>query len=139
MFSTVPFGTQTGRNRTGRDGTEQNEMEVRVMFDYKFLSSTPTWKSGSSSISLPLVNLRFNYFFRIFSWKESEVDPNHLNQDHNPLPGIAHLLATSDDELSFESGRVPDQIHLAYTDGDDEMRVMFVTPDSAGEEEGLLW
>ncbi|KAM2089031.1 hypothetical protein ACFX1T_033037 [Malus domestica] len=139
MFSTVPFGTQTGRNGTGRDGTEQNEMEVRVMFDYKFLSSAPTWKSGSGSISLPLVNLRFNYFFRIFSWKESEVDPNHLNQDHNPLPGIAHLLATSDDELSFESGRVPDQIHLAYMDGDDEMRVMFVTPDGAGEEEGLLW
>ncbi|KAM2625480.1 hypothetical protein TB1_032342 [Malus domestica] len=114
-------------------------MEVRVMFDYKFLSSAPTWKSGSGSISLPLVNLRFNYFFQIFSWKESEVDPNHLNQDHNPLPGIAHLLATSDDELSFESGRVPDQIHLPYMDGDDEMRVMFVTPDGAGEEEGLLW
>ncbi|RXH69640.1 hypothetical protein DVH24_037424 [Malus domestica] len=64
----------------------------------------------------------------------SEVDPNHLDQDHNPLPGIAHLLATSDDELSFESGRVPDQIHLAYTDEDDEMRVMFLTPDSAEDE-----
>ncbi|XP_068332506.1 probable inactive purple acid phosphatase 2 [Pyrus communis] len=96
---------------------------------YKFLSSAPTWKSGSGSISLPLVNLRFNYSFRIFRWNESEIDPNHLDQDHNPLPGTAHLLATSDDELSFESGRVPDQIHLAYTDGDDEMRVMFVTPD----------
>ncbi|KAM0983815.1 hypothetical protein ACFX2C_011306 [Malus domestica] len=96
---------------------------------YKFLSSAPTWKSGSGSISLPLVNLRLNYSFRIFSWNESEVDPNHVDQDHNPLPGTAHLLATSDDELSFESDRVPDQIHLAYTDGDDEMRVMFVTPD----------
>ncbi|KAM1209382.1 hypothetical protein FF1_015087 [Malus domestica] len=106
---------------------------------YKFLSSAPTWKSGSGSISLPLVNLRFNYSFLIFRWNESEVDPNHLDQDHNPLPGTAHLLAISDDELSFESSRVPDQIHLAYTDEDDEMRVMFVTPDSAGEEEGLLW
>ncbi|KAM1195093.1 hypothetical protein ACFX2J_021636 [Malus domestica] len=64
---------------------------------------------------------------------------NHLDQDHNPLPGTAHLLATSDDELSFESGCVPDQIHLAYTDGDYEIRVMFVTPDGAGEKEGLLW
>ncbi|CAN6724258.1 unnamed protein product [Malus baccata var. baccata] len=103
------------RDGTGRDGIERNG-------DYKFLSSTPTWKSGSGSISLPLVNLRFNYSFWIFRWNESEVDPNHLNQDHNPLPGIAHLLATSDDELSFESGCVPDQIHLAYMDGDDEMR-----------------
>ncbi|KAM1210823.1 hypothetical protein PS2_002619 [Malus domestica] len=107
--------------------------------DYKFLSSAPTWKSGSDSISLPLVNLRFNYSFRIFHWNESEIDPNHLNQDHNPLPSIAHLLATSNDKLSFKSGRVSNQIYLAYTDGDDEMRVMFVTPDGAGEEEGLLW
>ncbi|KAM1050265.1 hypothetical protein TB2_031569 [Malus domestica] len=83
---------------------------------YKFLSSAPTWKSGSGSISFPLVNLRFNYSFPIFCWNESEVDPNHLDQDHNPFPGTAHLLATSDDELSFESSRVPDQIHLAYTD-----------------------
>ncbi|KAM1865971.1 hypothetical protein ACFX13_008885 [Malus domestica] len=106
---------------------------------YKFLSSAPTWKSGSGSISLPLVNLRFNYSFRIFRWNKSEVDPNHLDQNHKPLPDTAHLLATSDDELSFESGRVLDQIHLAYTDGDDEMRVMFMTPDGAREEEGLLW
>ncbi|KAM1004621.1 hypothetical protein ACFX2I_004764 [Malus domestica] len=106
---------------------------------YKFLSSTPTWKSGSGPISFPLVNLRFNYSFRIFRWNESDVDPNHLDQNHNPIPDTAHLLATSDDELSFESGRVLDQIHLAYMDEDDEMRVMFVTPDGAGEKEGLLW
>ncbi|RXH75055.1 hypothetical protein DVH24_029776 [Malus domestica] len=65
-----------------------------------FFSSAPTWKSGSGSISLPLVNLRFNYSFWIFRWNESKVDSNHLDQDHNPLPGTAHLLATSDDELS---------------------------------------
>ncbi|KAM1123350.1 hypothetical protein EV2_004923 [Malus domestica] len=92
---------------------------------YKFLSSTPTWKSRSGSISLPL--------------NKSEVDPNHLDQNHNPLPDTAHLLATSDDELRFESGRVLDQIHLAYMGEDDEMRVMFVTPDGTGEKEGLLW
>ncbi|KAM2721821.1 hypothetical protein EV2_042839 [Malus domestica] len=105
---------------------------------YKFLSFAPTWKFGSGSISLALVNLRFNYSFQIFRWNKSEVNPNHLDQDHNPLPGTAHLLATLDDELSFESGRVPNQIHLAYADGDDEMQVMFGTPDGAGEEEGLL-
>ncbi|KAM2310118.1 hypothetical protein TB1_020105 [Malus domestica] len=87
----------------------------------------------------PFLPSRQLYRIQIFRWNESEVDPNHLDQDHNPLLGTAHLLATSDDELSFKSGRVPDQIHLAYTDGDDEMRVMFVTPDGAGEEEGLLW
>ncbi|PRQ40681.1 putative phosphodiesterase I [Rosa chinensis] len=95
---------------------------------YKFLSSSPTWQSGSGSISLPLINLRSNYSFRIFRWSESEINPKRHDHDNNPLPGVKHLLATSP-ELAFESGRVPDQIHLSYTDRLDQMRVMFVTPD----------
>lgn len=51
-----------------------------------------------------------------------------MDHDHNPLPGSKHILATSQ-EVGFESGRGPDQIHLAFTDNDDEMRVMFVTGD----------
>ncbi|KAF5449545.1 hypothetical protein F2P56_029978 [Juglans regia] len=93
---------------------------------YTFLSSSPNWRSGSGSISLPLVNLRSNYSFRIFSWLESEVDPHRLDHDHNPLPGTAHLLAESE-RVGFGPGRGPEQIHLAFTDNEDEMRVMFLT------------
>ncbi|BFG41200.1 hypothetical protein CerSpe_274740 [Prunus speciosa] len=32
-----------------------------IFISYKFLSSSPTKKSGSDSISFPLVNLRSNY------------------------------------------------------------------------------
>ncbi|KAI4314098.1 hypothetical protein L6164_027035 [Bauhinia variegata] len=95
---------------------------------YVFLSKSPTWKSGSGSISLPLVNLRSNYSFRIFHWDSSEINPKRQDHDHNPLPGTKHLLATSE-ELSFQTGRGPEQIHLALTDDDDEMRVMYVTGD----------
>ncbi|KAH7516065.1 hypothetical protein FEM48_Zijuj10G0095200 [Ziziphus jujuba var. spinosa] len=95
---------------------------------YVFLSSSPTWESGSGNVSIPLVNLRSNYSFRIFHWTESEVNPKRQDHDHNPLPGTAHLLATSE-ELGFESGRGPEQVHLSYTDRDDEMRVMFLTED----------
>ncbi|KAL6349973.1 hypothetical protein AAG906_002080 [Vitis piasezkii] len=96
---------------------------------YVFLSSCPTWESGSGSISLPLVNLRANYSFRIFRWSRSEVDPTRMDHDHNPLPGTTHLVAESG-EVGFGGGGGPEQIHLAYTDREDEMRVMFVTGDA---------
>ncbi|KAJ6324814.1 hypothetical protein OIU76_011998 [Salix suchowensis] len=103
---------------------------------YKFLSSSPSWKSGSGSISLPITNLRSNYSFRIFHWTESEINPKLHDHDHNPLPGTAHLLAESG-VVVFEPGHGPEQIHLAYTDVEDEMRVMFVVGD--GEERSVKW
>ncbi|XP_028803632.1 probable inactive purple acid phosphatase 2 [Neltuma alba] len=96
---------------------------------YVFLSKSPTWKAGLGSVSLPLVNLRSSYSFRIFRWTRSEVDPTHLDEDHNPLPGTAHLLASSE-VVSFQSGRGPEQIHLSFTDNDDEMRVVYITKDA---------
>lgn len=95
---------------------------------YKFLSSSPSWQSGSGSISLPLTNLRSNYSFRIFRWTESEINPKHQDHDRNPLPGTRHLLAQSD-ELTFRSLHGPEQVHLAYTESLSEMRVMFVAGD----------
>ncbi|KAF5745436.1 putative Nucleotide pyrophosphatase/phosphodiesterase [Tripterygium wilfordii] len=96
---------------------------------YKFLSSSPSWKSGSGSISMPLINLRSNYSLRIFRWTESEVNPNRHDHDQNPLPGTAHLLAKSEEVGFFGSDDRVEQIHLAYTDNEEEMRVMFVTGD----------
>ncbi|EXB65080.1 putative inactive purple acid phosphatase 2 [Morus notabilis] len=95
---------------------------------YVFLKSSPGWESGSGRVSVPLVNLRSNYSFRIFRWTESEINPKKRDHDRSPLPGTRHLLAESP-ELGFGPGRGPEQIHLAYTDREDEMRVMFVTGD----------
>ncbi|XP_065860544.1 probable inactive purple acid phosphatase 2 [Euphorbia lathyris] len=103
---------------------------------YKFLSSSSDWESGSGSISLPVVNLRSNYSFRIFRWKESEINPKRHDHDHNPLPGTAHLLAQSE-EVGFKEGHGPEQIHLAFTDSEDEMRVMFVAGDQ--DERKVKW
>ncbi|KAI3846431.1 hypothetical protein MKX03_001881 [Papaver bracteatum] len=110
---------------------------------YVFLSSCKNWKSGSCSIDLPLVNLRSNYEFRIFRWTDDEVDKEKYDHDHNPLPGTKHLLGKSE-ELGFEIGNGPQQIHLAFTDNEDEMRVMFITEDGKenyvkyGRDEGAM-
>lgn len=95
---------------------------------YLFLSKSPSWQSGSGSLSLPLINLRSNYSFRIFRWTQSEINPKRQDHDHNPLPQTRNLLGFSE-EVSFNSGRGPEQIHLAFADEEDAMRVMYVTRD----------
>ncbi|VFQ66652.1 unnamed protein product [Cuscuta campestris] len=95
---------------------------------YVFLSSSPGWENGSGSISIPLVNLRSTYQFRIFRWNESEVDDTRTDADHNPLPVTGRVAAVSG-EVGFEPGRGPEQVHLSLTGRDGEMRVMFVTGD----------
>ncbi|KAJ8774693.1 hypothetical protein K2173_017139 [Erythroxylum novogranatense] len=103
---------------------------------YNFLSSSPNWRSGSGSISLPLVNLRSNYSFRIFRWTEDEINPKKQDHDRNPLPQTKHLLAKSE-IVGFGSGNGPEQIHLAFTDSEDEMRVMFIA--EGREERKVRW
>lgn len=95
---------------------------------YVFLNSSATWQSGYGSVELPVVNLRSNYEFRIFRWTYDEVDYRHQDHDGNPLPRTRHRLAVSE-EIGFVSGMGPEQIHLAFTDKVDEMRVMFITAD----------
>ncbi|KAL3840528.1 hypothetical protein ACJIZ3_025119 [Penstemon smallii] len=97
---------------------------------YFFLSSSPEWESGSGSITLPLINLRSDYQFRVFHWVDSEINPKKQDHDHNPLPGTRHLLAQSE-TVRFETGRGPEQVHLALTGMAGEMRVMFVTHDGS--------
>ncbi|RZS14845.1 hypothetical protein BHM03_00046603 [Ensete ventricosum] len=97
---------------------------------YVFLNASDGWRSGSGSVDIPLVNLRANYAFRVFRWKREEVNYRHHDHDNNPLPGIRHRLAASE-EVRFEAAAGPDQIHLSFTDREDEMRVMFVTADGA--------
>ncbi|KAM7251635.1 hypothetical protein ACFE04_023518 [Oxalis oulophora] len=103
--------------------------------DYMFLSqsSPSTWQFGSGTISLPLTNLRSNYSFRIFHWTEADIDPTKQDHDHdhNQIPGTKDLVVESIVEVGFEGmTRVAEQIHLAYIDKGDEMRVMFVCGDS---------
>ncbi|KAH9292924.1 hypothetical protein KI387_041890, partial [Taxus chinensis] len=111
---------------------------------YIFLSSCPTWKKGSGSINLPLINLRSPYEFRIFHWDHTQItNSTPVDSDHNPLPSTANLLAKTQ-AVTFQNLNDPAQLHLAFTSHEDEMRVIFVTKDDLKgyvkyglEEEGL--
>ena len=70
---------------------------------YLFLSQSATWRTGSGNLSLPLVDLRSNYSFRIFSWTRAEINPKRQDHDHNPLPVTRHLLAFSEEVSSVFS------------------------------------
>uniref|UniRef100_A0A0C9QQA8 Purple acid phosphatase n=1 Tax=Wollemia nobilis TaxID=56998 RepID=A0A0C9QQA8_9CONI len=111
---------------------------------YIFLSSCPTWKEGSGSVELPLINLRSPYEFRVFHWDKSQItNTTPVDSDHNPLPSTAHLLAKSE-SVTFRNLNDPAQLHLAFTSNEDEMRVMFVTKEEIksyvryGSDEGEL-
>lgn len=66
-----------------------------------------------------------------------------MDHDRNPLPRTKHLLAQSG-EVSFERLNGPEQVHLGFTEREDEMRVVFVAGDGGrkvvkyGEEEEEL-
>ncbi|KAI4373838.1 hypothetical protein MLD38_011910 [Melastoma candidum] len=101
-----------------------------LFIGYVFLSnySQTHLSSGSGSLSFPsLPNLRSNYSFRIFRWSDSR----HHDHDHNPLPApkSSLSLASSPVEVGFAPARGPDQVHLSFTDLEDEMRVLFLAGD----------
>eukprot|EP00252_Welwitschia_mirabilis_P007864 TRINITY_DN19574_c0_g1_i1.p1 TRINITY_DN19574_c0_g1~~TRINITY_DN19574_c0_g1_i1.p1 ORF type:complete len:468 (-),score=62.46 TRINITY_DN19574_c0_g1_i1:859-2262(-) len=102
---------------------------------YFFLSSFCTsWvegvSNGSCQVDFPLINLRNPYQFRVFRWDKSEItESTPKDADKNPIPATDHFLGKSD-SVGFSNWNYPEQIHLAFTDNHDEMRVMFVTRDA---------
>ncbi|KAG8095733.1 hypothetical protein GUJ93_ZPchr0013g36743 [Zizania palustris] len=118
----------------------------RNFLGYLFLNGSATWRTGAGELSLPrLPNLRAPYQFRLFRWPAKEYSYHHVDHDGNPLPHGHHRVAVSG-EIAFESAR-PDQVHLAFADRVDEMRVIFVCADGAkrvvrygpGKEDAGYW
>ncbi|KAK3124185.1 hypothetical protein QOZ80_7BG0583060 [Eleusine coracana subsp. coracana] len=96
---------------------------------YLFLNGSATWRQGSGELTLPrLPNLRAPYQFRLFRWPAKEYSYHHIDHDRNPLPHAKHRIAVSGEVVGGDPAR-PEQVHLAFADRDDEMRVMFVCGD----------
>jgi hypothetical protein len=117
----------------------------RDFLGYLFLNGSASWRSGRGELALPrLPNLRAPYQFRLFRWPAKEYSYHHVDHDGNPLPHGRHRVAVSGDVAFDGSAARPEQVHLAFADGVDEMRVMFVCADGGersvryglGKEEG---
>lgn len=101
----------------------------RDFLGYLFLNGSASWRSGSGELSLPLLpTLRAPYQFRLFRWPAKEYSYHHVDHDQNPLPHGKHRVAVSADVSVGDPAR-PEQLHLAFADEVDEMRVLFVCGD----------
>ncbi|GJN10528.1 hypothetical protein PR202_ga28627 [Eleusine coracana subsp. coracana] len=97
---------------------------------YLFLNGSATWRQGSGELKLPrLPTLRAPYQFRLFRWPAKEYSYHHIDHDHNPLPHGKHRVAVSG-EVQVGDPALPEQLHLAFANNVDEMRVLFVCGDS---------
>lgn len=99
---------------------------------FLFLNVSSSWRTGAGSFTLPrLPDLRAPYQFRLFRWPPGERSQNpRLDQDGDPLPDARHRVAMSG-LVAYEraAGSRPQQLHLAFSDEVDEMRVVFVCGD----------
>uniref|UniRef100_A0ACD5UP23 Uncharacterized protein n=1 Tax=Avena sativa TaxID=4498 RepID=A0ACD5UP23_AVESA len=103
----------------------------RDFLGYIFLNGSASWHSGRGELALPrLPNLRAPYQFRLFRWPAKEYSYHHVDHDGNPLPHGRHRVAVSGDVAFEGSAARPEQVHLAFADSVDEMRVMFVCADA---------
>ncbi|RCV32180.1 hypothetical protein SETIT_6G237200v2 [Setaria italica] len=98
---------------------------------FLFLNASASWATGSGSLTLPrLPDLRAPYQFRLFRWPPGERSKNtRVDQGGDPLPDASRRAAVSGNVAYQGSGARPTQLHLAFTDGADEMRVLFVCGD----------
>ncbi|PAN09289.1 hypothetical protein PAHAL_2G007200 [Panicum hallii] len=96
---------------------------------YLFLNGSASWRDGHGELSLPrLPTLRAPYQFRLFRWPANEYSYHHIDHDRNPLPHGKHRVAVSGEVYVGDPAR-PEQVHLAFADAVDEMRVMFLCGD----------
>jgi acid phosphatase type 7 len=102
----------------------------RDFLGYLFLNGSGAWRTGAGELALPrLPALRAPYQFRLFRWPAKEYSYHHVDHDHNPLPHGKHRVAVSGEVAVGDPAR-PEQVHLAFADNVNEMRVMFVCGDA---------
>jgi hypothetical protein len=94
---------------------------------YFLLSVTPEWTQGSGQWSLPLVNMREPYEFRLFRGNHMPFNVSAQGKKLCKLD-TSHRLYISE-RVSFKNFNDPTQVHLSLSSETEEMNVMFVTRD----------
>ncbi|KAL6838214.1 hypothetical protein ACP4OV_031962 [Aristida adscensionis] len=101
---------------------------------FLFLNASASWPTGASRLTLPrLPDLRAPYQFRLFRWPRGQPSRSaRVDQDGGPLPDAARRATVSGEVAHGGPGGRPAELHLAFADAADEMRVLFVCADAGG-------
>eukprot|EP01133_Synstelium_polycarpum_P018257 gene18257-21849_t len=98
------------------------------------MTDSPTWKQGYGTVSVPLVNVRDTYIFRM--WVPGILVP--LIKSPYYKDSFLTQAATSN-SVSFASPNAPGKAYLALTNNTSEMRLMWIsgTDDTPTVQYGL--
>eukprot|EP01133_Synstelium_polycarpum_P010867 gene10867-12661_t len=95
------------------------EGDVTAPIGFIPMTNSTTWKEGYGSVSLPLINVRDVYVFRI--WVPGTIEPFINNGGSN-----LSMVATTN-TVSFENPNEPGKAYLALTNKTSEMRLMWIS------------
>lgn len=97
-----------------------------LFIGYVSLSIDKNWVNGSGQWTLPLINMREPYQFRLF--RGNEAWNATLQKGDLCLRDTSHRLSVSEN-VYFENFNEPTQVHLSLTSANEKMIVVFVTRD----------
>eukprot|EP01132_Coremiostelium_polycephalum_P000616 gene616-765_t len=87
---------------------------------YISLSNSTTWKQGLGSISFPLLNVRSDYIFRI--WTPGTTQPTI-----SITTNVTLSIAATSNVVTFQNPNEPGKAYLSMTNDTSEMRLNFVS------------
>lgn len=97
-----------------------------LFIGYVSLPIDKDWVNGSGQWTLPLINMREPYQFRLF--RGNEASNVSLHAGNLCLRDTSHRLSVSKN-VYFENFNEPTQVHLSLASSREELVVMFVTRD----------
>ncbi|EGC32331.1 hypothetical protein DICPUDRAFT_38536 [Dictyostelium purpureum] len=89
---------------------------------YIQVSQSPSWKTGSGSLSIPLLNVREDYLFRLWSPVVNSTSPVL-----KIFTNISLTVIATSPPVIFNNPNEPGKSYLSLTNNTDEMRLMWVS------------
>ncbi|EGG23403.1 hypothetical protein DFA_05535 [Cavenderia fasciculata] len=86
---------------------------------FLMMSNATSWKQGYGSVSVPLVNVRSEYVFRVWTPGNSTGSMK--------IKGLNFTTVATSNQVTFENLNEPSKAYLSLTNITSEMRLMFVS------------
>jgi len=91
---------------------------------YVSLQNYPNWKSGVGQLSLPILNVREDYIFRVWTPAGPNASGPTLS---NIFPNVTLVVAATSTIVTFSNPNAPGKSYISLTNNTSEMRLMYVS------------